>query len=249
MIARFAAKWCKNAPLSRGPRRFSALPMMFLRRAAFILALFATGLTCAAPIDARRAKPLGKGLVRVRLVTSQGPIVLALEARRAPATTANFLAYVDDHRFDGTSFYRAARRKADPRFGFIQGGIQTDARRILPPFPLEPTSKTGVLHLDGAISMARRADPDSAGGNFIITLGPIPSLDATATSPGYAAFGYVISGRATMERILAAPTGGGTDSMRGQMIIHPIRLIRAERLDGVPKPTGQVKPWLIKVPR
>jgi peptidyl-prolyl cis-trans isomerase A (cyclophilin A) len=37
--------------------------------------------------------------------------------------------------------------------------------------------------------------------------------------------------------------------MRGQMILRPVRLIRAERLDGVPKPTGKVKPWLIKVPR
>ncbi len=216
---------------------------------SLIFAGLLTFLIGASPADARRGKAGGSGLVRVRLVTSQGPIILALEARRAPATTANFLAYVDDGRFDGTSFYRAARRKADPRFGFIQGGIQTDARRILPPFPLEPTSKTGVLHLDGAISMARRADPDSAGGNFIITLGPIPSLDAKGSSLGYAAFGHVISGRDTMARILAAPTGGGTDSMRGQMILRPVRLIRAQRLDGVAKPTGQVKPWLIKVPR
>jgi len=216
---------------------------------ALLVAFVLLAITPAGPAEARRGKPRASGLVRVRLVTSEGPIVLALEARRAPATTANFMAYVDDRRFDGTSFYRAAKRRADPRFGFIQGGIQTDARRILPPFPLEPTSKTGVRHLDSTISMARRADPDSAGGNFIITLGPIPSLDANGTSLGYAAFGHVISGRATMERILAAPTGGGTDAMRGQMILRPVRLIRAERLDGVPKPTGKVKPWLIKVPR
>ncbi|OYY69678.1 peptidylprolyl isomerase [Sphingomonas sp. 28-63-12] len=220
---------------------------MVLRPA--ILAVLALALTLTGAAEARRASPGGNGLVRVRLVTSEGPIVLALEARRAPATTANFLAYVDDGQFDGTSFYRAARRKADPRMGFIQGGIQTDARRILPPFAFEPTSKTGVLHLDGAISMARRADPKSAGGNFIITLGPIPSLDAHGDQLGYAAFGHVVSGRATMQRILAAQTGGGSEAMRGQMILHPIRLIRAERIDGTPRPTGQVKPWLIKVPR
>lgn len=237
------------SPLPGDGQRFSEGGVMLNHRLPKLIALIAGAVLAAAPADARRSKAGGRGLIRVRLVTSEGPIVIALEARRAPATTANFLAYVDDGRFNGTSFYRAARRKADPRFGFIQGGIQTDARRILPPFPLEPTSKTGVLHLDGAISMARRADPDSAGGNFIITLGPIPSLDANGSSLGYAAFGYVVSGRATTQRILAATTGGGTDAMRGQMILRPIRLIRAERIDGVAKPTGQVKPWLIKVPR
>lgn len=226
---------------------------MIFVRARLVALSFVTMMISVAMIDApaesRRSRKPDSGLVRVRLVTSAGPIVLALEARRAPATTANFLAYVDDGRFDGTSFYRAARRRSDPRLGFIQGGIQTDARRILPPFPMEPTSKTGVLHLDGTISMARRADPDSAGGNFIITLGAAPNLDAHGSALGYAAFGHVVSGRATMERILASETGGGSDQMRGQMILRPIRLIRAERLDGKSKPTGQVKPWLITVKR
>ncbi|HYN45937.1 MAG TPA: peptidylprolyl isomerase, partial [Allosphingosinicella sp.] len=46
---------------------------------------------------------------RVRLETDAGAIILELDARRAPVTTANFLAYVDQRRFDGTQFYRAAR--------------------------------------------------------------------------------------------------------------------------------------------
>ncbi|WP_254558851.1 peptidylprolyl isomerase, partial [Salmonella enterica] len=88
----------------------------------------------------------------------------------------NFLAYVDDGRFDGASFYRSARSRLAPRFGFVQGGIRTDARRILPPFPLETTRQTGLRHVDGTISMARRGDPSSAGGNFFITVGPMPSM-------------------------------------------------------------------------
>jgi len=210
--------------------------------------LLLTTLALAADPAAARG-PRAPGIVRVRLETSAGPITLALDTRRAPATTANFLAYVDDGRFDGTSFYRAAQRRADPRFGFIQGGIQTDARRYLPPFPFEPTSKTGIRHLDGTISMARHDDPKSAGGNFFITLGPIPSLDASPTSKGYAAFGHVIGGMEVVRRILAAPTAGGTAVKRGQRLPPPIRLIRAVRLDGVAKPTRFPRNWLDKSPR
>lgn len=192
----------------------------------------------AAPVAARPA-----GLVHVRLVTSAGPIVLALDARHAPRTTANFMAYVDDGRFDGVTFYRSARNRVAPAFGFVQGGIGTQAQRILPPFPLETTAKTGLHHLDGTISMARRADPNSAGGNFFITVGPLPSMDAHGTEAGYAAFGHVVSGMDAVRRILAQPTGG---RMGGQMLLHEVKLIKAVRLDGTAKPTGLPRPWLMK---
>lgn len=187
-------------------------------------------------------------LAIVRVVTSEGPITLALDARRAPKTTANFMAYVDDGRLDGTTFYRAARRKSATGLGYIQGGIRTDARRSLPPIAHEPTDQTGIRHLDGVISMARGGAPGSAMGNFFIMAGPNPALDARDGRPGYAAFGKVISGMDTVRRILAQPTGGGVGAMRGQMILRPIHIIRAERLNSIAKPTGRTKPWLIKLP-
>ncbi len=201
------------------------------------------------PASAQSATRATPGYVRVRFDTSVGPIIVALDVRRAPATSRNFLAYVDDGRFDGTIFYRSARRKADPSLGFVQGGIRTDARRILPPFPHERTDRTGVKHVDGAISMARRPEPNSAGGNFVLLVGAMPSMDAKGDFPGYAAFGRVVGGMATVKRILAKPTGGGSDAMKGQMILDPVRILRARRLDGTPKPTGQPKVWLIDVPR
>lgn len=189
------------------------------------------------------AAPRGGGMVRVRLTTSEGPIVVALDTRHAPKTSANFLAYVDDGRFNGVTFYRSARSRNEQTKGFVQGGIRTDARRILPPFPLETTAMTGLHHLDGTISMARRAEAGSAGGNFFITVGPMPTMDAHPGSPGYAAFGHVVSGMPTIHRILAKPTGGG---MGGQLLLHPVQLVSAVRLDGKPRPTGMVKPWLMK---
>jgi peptidyl-prolyl cis-trans isomerase A (cyclophilin A) len=211
----------------------------------FALVAFASGAP-AAPKPAPKAAP---GLVRVRLVTSEGAIVLALDARHAPLTTANFLAYVDDGRLDGTNFYRAARSKGAPKLGFIQGGVGTDVRRFLPPVPLEPTSKTGLHHDAWAISMAHGDNPNSATCNFTISTAADPSLDAKGKYPGYAAFGHVVSGMDVVRRILAAPSGGGTGAMRGQMLVHPVQLISAQRLDGVAKPSGHVKPWLIGPPR
>jgi peptidyl-prolyl cis-trans isomerase A (cyclophilin A) len=209
-----------------------------MRRALLLLLALIT----ATPVAAPAAPP--PGIVRVRLETSAGPIVVAVDTRRAPRTAANFLAYVDDGRFDGTTFYRSARSKADPRRGFVQGGIRVDARRMLPTFPHEPTSRTGIRHLDATISMARPAGGGSAGGNFFITVGPVPYMDARPGYEGYAAFGRIVGGMPVVARILAQPTGGGSGAMKGQMLFRPVAIVRAVRLDGTPRPTGNVKPWL-----
>jgi peptidyl-prolyl cis-trans isomerase A (cyclophilin A) len=189
------------------------------------------------------------GYTRVAIETSVGTIIVAVDNRRAPRTSANFLAYVDDGRFDGVTFYRAARRKSDPKLGLIQGGIDTDARRSLPPIPHEPTTKTGIRHLDATLSMARPNRPDSAMGNFFITLGATPNMDARGDYIGYAAFGHVVAGMDVARRILAAPTCCGSGPMRGQMIVKRVAILRMRRLDGVARRTRGVKPWLIGLRR
>lgn len=204
-------------------------------------------LAAFAPVaDQGRAIP---GQIRVRLVTSAGNIVVALDARHAPKTAANFLAYVDDGRLDGTRFYRAARRKGAPQFGFVQGGIGSDARRMLPPLALEPTNVTGLHHLDGTLSMAHGADVNSANCNFSIMVGANPGLDAHGGSKGFAAFGRVISGMDIVRRTLAARTAGGRGDMKDQMLVAPVEIIRAERIDGTPRPSGRPKPWLLGIRR
>ncbi|WP_174293477.1 peptidylprolyl isomerase [Sphingomonas bacterium] len=204
------------------------------------LILAALLLGAAAPVD----RPL-PGYVRVRLVTSIGAIVVALDARHAPGTTANFLTYVDDGRLDDTRFYRSARRQAAAQFGFIQGGIGTDATRSIDPVAMERTDHTGIHHVDGTISMAHGPSPNSATANFSILVGPAPNMDARGAAAGYAAFGHVVAGMDVVRRILAVPTGGGFDEMKGQLILAPIRIIRAERLDGTPHPSGRFKTWLV----
>ena len=212
----------------------------FLALIAFV-SLFTT--TAAFAQSATRATP---GYVRVRLETNIGNIVLALDAKRAPKTVANFMIYVDDGRLDDTSFYRAFRRKNDPKSGFVQGGIDTIARRVyFPTVELEPTSKTGLKHLDGTISMARHKEPNSGTGNFSIQVGANPTLDARPGYAGYAAFGQVVAGMDIIKRILARDTCCGRGVMFGEMIKDRVIIKRAVRLDGKAKPSGAIKPWLI----
>ena len=184
-----------------------------------------------APLFLLLAAASPPGLPRVRLDTNAGPIVLELDTRRAPITANNFLAYVDEHKFDGASFYRAARSKSDPKRGFIQGGVNHVASKSRFPIDHEPTTRTGLHHLDGTISMAR-FQPGSAQGDWSILVGPAPSMDAHGSDPGYAAFGHVVSGMAVVRHILAAPTwpGGRTPEMVGQMIRQPVTIMRASRI-------------------
>jgi peptidyl-prolyl cis-trans isomerase A (cyclophilin A) len=208
-----------------------------------LLALVMAGTGVAAGASPAAA-PREPAIVRVRFVTAAGPIVVSLDARRAPGTVANFLAYVDDGRFEGTSFYRATRRKTAPNTGFVQGGIGTDSHRMLGVVPLEPTNKTGIKHLDGTLSMARYERSDSGSGNFSIMVGANPSLDARPGFVGYAAFGRVIVGMDVVKKMLALPTlPGGDGAFKGQMMAKPVTIVRAERLDGVAKPTGGMKVW------
>ncbi len=224
--------------ISTFPHRFSLLLVLLLALVALPARLSA--------LPANKPTP---GYVRVRMETSLGSFILSVDTKRAPKTSANFLAYVDDGRFDGTTFYRAARRKSAPAFGLIQGGIDMDARRSIPPVAHEPTTLTGIRHLDATLSMARPNRPDSAMGNFFITIGATPTMDARGSYIGYAAFGHVVAGMDVVKRILALPTGGGTGAMRGQMILKPVRIVRAVRLDGKPQPTGRIKPWLLGLNR
>jgi peptidyl-prolyl cis-trans isomerase A (cyclophilin A) len=173
-------------------------------------------------------------VVRVRLETDAGPILLALDVRRAPVTAANFVRYADEKRFDGTFFYRAARTKGAEGRGFVQGGIRHSARRSLPPIAHEPTTKTGLKHVDGTVSMARAAPAGAMGDFFIIVGGAMPAMDGkpgSPGSPGFAAFGRVEEGMDVVRSILAAPTvaNAGRGPMRGQMIGKPVRIIRASR--------------------
>lgn len=170
---------------------------------------------------------------RVKLQTAHGPILIELEVERAPVTSANFLKYVDQKRFDGISFYRALTFPGRPDLGLIQAG-QRDQKKLLPPIPHEPTTKTGLSHTDGTISMARLA-PGTAAADFFIIIGNLSTLDANPAAKGdnagFAAFGRVVEGMDVVKKILAAPVSAteGVGAMKGQMIAKPVPVETARR--------------------
>lgn len=207
---------------------------MTLRRtllaAALLLPLPALAQEAPTPTPTPAPKPATQ---KVALDTSFGRIVLELEIERAPITARNFLRYADQKRLDGIAFYRTV--KVADKFGFIQFGIDNDPKRILPPIKHEPTTQTGVKHVNGAISTARLA-PGTARGEFTISVGDQPSLDADPTRPGdnlgYAAFGKVVEGMDVVWKILDAPTSptAGEGVMKGQMLSPKIRILKVSRI-------------------
>lgn len=209
-----------------------------------LLALAALAVVAAAASKAApKAAPIPyTDFPRVALNTEAGTIVLELDAKHAPVSTANFLRYVDQRRFDGIVFYRVMRLPyGDPPSGLIQAGVRYDPKRVLKPVAHEPTSRTGVRHKAGAISMARFA-PGTATGDFSILLSDMPGLDADAKNPdpdaaaGYAAFGHVVTGMDVARKIFDAPLDPvkGEGFLKGQMIARPVRVVTARRAAAAP---------------
>lgn len=248
----YAEHWGGRTRLNNGTR-LRHDPDMSPRFAATILFALATAAS-AAPQRKKPAPPpppprpapapvvLGD-TVHIALTTELGVITFELDHKHAPVTTENFVAYVDQKRFDGTVFYRALRLPwGDAPNGLIQGGTQNDPKRILKPIAHEPTTQTGILHKAWTISMARY-DPGTATGDFSIMLGDQPALDAdpkaSGDGAGYAAFGHVADGKDVVVKIFNAPVdpAKGEGGMKGQIIAAPIKILSARRLpDPPPQP-------------
>jgi peptidyl-prolyl cis-trans isomerase A (cyclophilin A) len=155
--------------------------------------------------------------VRVKIVTQKGDIVVALDAQRAPKTVANFLRYVDSKFYNGGTFFRAV-----PGF-VIQGGNQPREKPSDQGVALENPASTGILNKDGAISMARTSDPNSATSEFFLCDGDQPALDGSKSVPGYAAFGHVVSGMDVVRAIARGPA-------QDEHLVDPVKIVKIVRL-------------------
>jgi peptidyl-prolyl cis-trans isomerase B (cyclophilin B) len=133
--------------------------------------------------------------------TSKGRIVLEFWPDVAPKTVENFKKLAKQGYFDGTAFHRIIKgfmaQGGDPltkdpaqeaRWGTGGPGYQIDAE-------FNPRK-----HERGVISMARTADPNSAGSQFFLMFGPAPSLDGQ-----YTGFGRMVAGEDTLAKIEATP--------------------------------------------
>lgn len=176
----------------------------------------------------------GEKLTRVVVSTEVGDFTIGVNETAAPISAANFLAYVDGGHLDGSSVYRIVTLANQPanvpcKIEVIQWGWRIAHDQYVPPFapiPHEPTSRTGLRHLDGTLSMARR-EPGTAGPAFFICIGDQPELDEggrrNPDRAGFAAFGSVLHGHDVVRKIFARAE---TDEQLGNPIA--IRSVRRE---------------------
>ena len=179
------------------------------------------------------------GIVRVRVETELGIIVLEVDQAKAPVTAANFLRYVDAGHYNGGTWHRTVKMDNQPestiKIEVIQAGVNPDrAKESFPPIALERTNKTGLLHKDGAISMAR-GGPDSATSGWFICINDQPSLDfggmRNPDGQGFAAFGRVVTGMDVVRRIQAAPSSPTrTTNTEAQRLTPPIKIVSVARV-------------------
>jgi peptidyl-prolyl cis-trans isomerase A (cyclophilin A) len=153
------------------------------------------------------------GQEKILIKTSLGEIELEIYPEMAPVTANNFLSLVDAGTYTNSIFYRVVRMDNQPhnqvKIEVIQGGLFEDKEiNKYTPIEHETTEKTGILHKDGVISMARM-EPGTASTEFFICVGDQPSLDFQgARNPdgaGFATFGKVIRGMDVVRAIQAQP--------------------------------------------
>lgn len=125
-----------------------------------------------------------------------GELVVKLRPDLAPISAQNFKDLVARHYYDGLNFHRVM-----PGF-MIQGGAGSET---LTPIKGE-FSANGVenplLHVRGVLSMARTRVMDSATSQFFLMHADYPSLNGN-----YAAFGYIVAGLETVDRVCEIPLG------------------------------------------
>ena len=118
----------------------------------------------------------------------------------APNTVNNFISLVQKGYYDGLIFHRVIS-------GFmIQGGCPDGTGMGGPGYAIKGEFKqngwnNNLKHTAGVLSRARAMDPDSAGSQFFIMHKDSPHLDGA-----YAAFGQIIEGMETVNKIAGTDT-------------------------------------------
>jgi cyclophilin family peptidyl-prolyl cis-trans isomerase len=132
------------------------------------------------------------------IATTMGTIKVELYTAKMPITTANFIKLVNDGFYSGLVFHRVMDNFMIQGGGFYPNGTQKQD----PYGTIKLETSPDVLHVDGAISMARLSTPaDSATSQFFICDGAQTSLDGQ-----YAAFGKVIDGMDVVRAIASVTT-------------------------------------------
>ncbi len=130
--------------------------------------------------------------------TSAGTMKFEFFPDKAPGHVENFVKLAEEGFYDETVFHRVLVNF------MIQGGCPRGDGTGGPGHTIK-AEFNDVHHERGILSMARAASPDSAGSQFFVVHGDAGFLDGQ-----YTAFGRLIEGDDTLDKIATAPVGAGS---------------------------------------
>jgi peptidyl-prolyl cis-trans isomerase B (cyclophilin B) len=164
-------------------------------------------------------KPTREKTQMIRLQTSLGAITLELDEAKAPATVANFLAYVKSGHYNNTIFHRVI-----DGFMIQGGGFEPGMKEKPTNAPVKNEAANGLTNDLYTIAMARTPDPHSASSQFFINVANNSFLNfkaATAQGFGYCVFGKVSEGKEVVDKIKGVATGdkGGHQDVPVQDVV------------------------------
>lgn len=137
----------------------------------------------------------------VTIELENGDIIKAeLYPEIAPNTVNNFISLINKGFYDGLIFHRVIDTF------MLQGGCPEGSGMGGPGYSIKGEFAANgfandLNHTDGVLSMARAADPNSAGSQFFIMHKNSPHLDGS-----YAAFGKVVEGMDIVDKIAVTQT-------------------------------------------
>ncbi len=151
---------------------------------------------------------------RAVIETNKGNITLKFFPDVAPGHVKNFCDLAEKGYYNGVIFHRVIK-------GFmIQGGDPTGTGTGGPGYKIK-AEFNNKPHVKGTVSMARSADPDSAGSQFFICFDKAPHLDGK-----YTAFAKVISGMDVLEKLEKVPVGGrGGSTPQTPVVLESVTIL------------------------
>jgi peptidyl-prolyl cis-trans isomerase B (cyclophilin B) len=182
-------------------RQDNALMPFVSMKFSIVLAVLLTSAVFAADEKKEEKSPMNSSNEVAVIKTSEGDMEVQFWTDAAPNTVENFKKLARQGFYDGTIFHRIVKefmiQGGDPNSkdpakenSYGQGG---------PGYNLK-AEFNDHSHDRGVISMARGPDPDSAGSQFFICLGPVHRLDHQ-----YTTFGKLIKGQDVLEKIGDTP--------------------------------------------
>lgn len=159
-------------------------------------------------------------------IKDYGDLKIELDYQNAPNTSANFVSLVRQGFYNGLTFHRVIKNF------MIQGGDPKGTGAGGPDYSIKGEFKINgfnneLRHSRGAISMARTADPNSAGSQFFIC-----DKDDFFLDGQYAAFGNLVEGFDVLDKI---------DSTKTSPSDRPLKPVVIESAEAIDEPDNPVE--------